>query len=188
MSRRANRLGSLHFIFEIGRCPRCMRESFIAAFLSWLAYGLYVVLCVRFFNSGPYYAVMVLPLCLSVLWLVHIIAYAVRFTKREAQFYSVDSTGPSRRTEWSNRRAAMKAFMRVAGGIALATSLPVGARTAVTDAPSQSKPNNKAIGRQYAMNCYSGQCAGNTFCCEWGNNSWCCENGTSCDPSTYGCV
>ncbi|WP_353026324.1 DUF3624 family protein [Mesorhizobium sp. M0991] len=168
--------GSLRFLYDIGRCPKCMRQSFIASCIGWLA--VWVIIGSGFITSaGPilHYSVA-LALLLSGLWLLHLVIYAIRYSLRRTKLQSPSDVKAGEHSPL--RRSFIANFSTAFASMAIMTTMP---RTVEFDS------HKKGAGTQLAMNCYDGQCGPGTFCCQWGNSSWCCQDGTSCDSSNHAC-
>ena len=123
-----------HFVASItivlGRCPKCMRQSFLAAFgASMLAAVAWVVIG----GNAVTIAGVIAALGLTALWLAHLVAYAVRSV--------ATSDGPrncgSTPVEMMSRRDMIPTLARVFGAMALATALPASAAFAQNRALSQ---------------------------------------------------
>jgi len=102
------------FFANLGACPRCMRLSFVAAFLaSTCAVG-------AFWSSGRSVWTLTFALAgllFSMLWTAHIVTYAARVSGRRRGDRRVLIADPA-------RRAFLPVFARALGVVALATALP----------------------------------------------------------------
>ncbi len=100
---------------DLGRCPRCMRQCFIAATAGWA-----VTVSTWVFGGGSTITEFsgALALVLTSLWLLHITVFAARVV--------ADPTQPASAHVATDhaRRAFICAFSRAFGGVALATALP----------------------------------------------------------------
>ncbi len=101
---------------QLGRCPTCMRQSFIAALISSLTAA-----AAWLWLGRPLMAALISVTAtgLVLLWLAHVVAYARRAqadgpTQRDADH---DLPDPS-------RRALAPGFAKLVVGVALATALP----------------------------------------------------------------
>jgi hypothetical protein len=102
---------------HLGRCPRCMRQSFIATLGAW-AFTLWALLSV---GETVVTALMAaLALGLSALWIGHLIAFAARATPAFKERNKTDAASG----EGLSRRQLMPMFARTLGAAALATALP----------------------------------------------------------------
>lgn len=161
-----------------GRCPRCMRQSFLAASSAGIVtialFGIF-----RELNAVTVVAAIGF-LTTTLLWLAHITAFACRVASGKLR-QSVRSEGDTR-----DRRTVLLNFGQAFVAMALATSaMPVRwPMSRPKEDTSEPKPEKRTL---LAMNCWDGQCGGGTYCCQWGDDSWCCQNGTSCAPSVRGC-
>src|SRR5262245_40454613 len=97
----------------LGHCSRCIAQSFVAAITSWTALLLLLSLSAA---ALPTLLVLLTAIGATCLWLLHLAAYAVRSTiQRRGSGVSVGR---------SSRRAAIVAFAKAMGVIAIATALP----------------------------------------------------------------
>lgn len=119
------------FLYRIGRCPKCMRESllFAAASLSLWAASLAIAAVYgdAFRNlSVARHLLSALSAVAVLLWLLHVGVYAIRSA------YGHASTTPVEPAEWassnqfvgSGRRHALRALVKAFIGAAAATVLP----------------------------------------------------------------
>jgi hypothetical protein len=158
--------------YVLGRCPRCMRRSFLvalglslaAAALYWISGGNGVVAAAAAFACSAGLA----------LWLAHLAAFAWRATLGERKREKHQAVAGDRRT-------AVQTFGRAFVSIALATSLGP-ARSLLLANPEKERE------MLLALACWDGKCYEGTFCCQWGDDAWCCQNGTTCAPSIRGCI
>jgi hypothetical protein len=104
------------FILSLGRCPRCMRQCFIAAFVSWIT----AAAAWLFFGLSTITELIgVIALAPAWLWVSHIAVLASR-TVAHTRRAALDNPVVD-----SSRRAFIPTFARVFLGITLATALPV---------------------------------------------------------------
>ena len=95
---------------RLGRCPRCMRMAFHAAFAGWGLVPISFLL-----NAGQLTRVAaLLAVGLTALWIAHLVAFASR---RE-------TVGAHETADLPTRRAAIMGFSRAFALILLATALP----------------------------------------------------------------
>lgn len=94
---------------HLGRCPKCMRQSFLAAAAAW---GLAATLWLVNAMGIVMLAAMAAALGATLLWLAHLAAYAVRAARATA-----DAPLESRRRFASN-------LLKAAGAMAIITALP----------------------------------------------------------------
>ncbi|GLR59337.1 DUF3624 family protein [Rhizobium indigoferae] len=161
-----------------GRCPRCMRQSFLAASVAGIVtitlFGIY-----REINAITVLATTGFGATI-LLWLAHITAFAWRVASGKVR-QSALSDGATQ-----ERRTVLLNFGQAFVAMALATSaIPV--RWPMIPSNVDKSDPKREKGTILAMNCWDGQCGGGTYCCQWGDDSWCCQNGTSCAPSVRGC-
>lgn len=99
---------------NLGRCPKCMRQSFLAAFIAWtLAIAVWVIIG----NDAITDTTLIIAICLTALWTAHLIAYAVRSAANSER---LQGTG----FEMKSRREIIPTFARALGAMALATVFP----------------------------------------------------------------
>jgi hypothetical protein len=86
---------------KIGRCPRCMRTTFICAFAAWCAY-----LAVRLLwpASGLPAVVAILAIGLTTLWLAHTITFGTRLFRRLSNKYLNHPQPPTEHFDGITRR------------------------------------------------------------------------------------
>lgn len=139
---------------QLGNCIFCIRTAFQVAAFSWGA-----VVLGYFSNSAIIlYVTLGLSVCLTLLWIAHLIAYSVR-TSRFTGYAQ-----PNPRAEILSRRAAIPVFARILLSVTFASTVPAIARAQACP-PGQTR---------------CGAYGGGTFCC----NGSCC-NGNCCPPGTY---
>jgi len=97
---------------KLGRCPKCFRASFTGAFLGWVA----LALALKIVPSSWRWFVLIWPLSFSILWLLHMLTFARRFTTADSPTHSHPILG---------RRRALATF---AGAFAFALLASTGAR------------------------------------------------------------
>lgn len=164
-----------------GRCPRCMRQSYLAAFLAGIVTAaLFGFL--REINTITFLAATVF-LSATLLWISHLAAFAWRVAPGKIRQSSHRNKGASR-----DRRTALVNFGQAFVAVALATSAMPVRWPLFSHHPDQNdnEPKRKG-GTLLAVACWDGKCGSGTYCCQWGDDAWCCQNGTSCDPSIRGC-
>ena len=74
----------------LGRCPRCMRQAFLAALGAWGLAAALIALDVGSWMATP---MVVVAIGLTGLWLAHVAAFALRVAM-SARHAEVDSRGP----------------------------------------------------------------------------------------------
>ena len=164
---------------KLGRCPRCMRQSFMAAFAAW---GL--VLAISLVASKPVFMPVVLA---AALWLAHLATFARRaaLTARRAS--------PSQAPALS-RRQFLPIFVRVFVAAALLTALPAGMR-ALADDPCDACDKGAAYCFQCCSCKHDNSIAGcanvpdpdkRRNCYDQAATDWCNCN-CDCNPSVPSC-
>lgn len=103
---------------NLGRCPKCMRQAFLAALFSWIAVA---ATGVAVDETIVTVALAAVALGLSALWLAHLATYAARVTARGG---AAPAAGKG---DGLSRRELIPVFARTLGGIALATAMPAAA-------------------------------------------------------------
>jgi hypothetical protein len=139
---------------KLGRCPRCMRQSFLAALAAWAVAGIAWAI---FGSNIVAAAAIIVALGLNALWIAHLIAHATR---------SVAASGAQRseRAAAMSRREIIPAFARALGAMALVTAWPAGAA--------------------FAANCCDcSQCRSDQVCCNTANGCCGCFPGSIRCPS-----
>lgn len=63
------------FSTKIGRCAKCMRQSFTVALAAWGVFGIGLMILP---NSMVQNAIGIMALGLTALWMLHVVAYALR--------------------------------------------------------------------------------------------------------------
>lgn len=101
-------------IQNLGRCPKCMRQSFLVALAAWAA----AIIARVMDGSGALSIGIALGAgALSLLWVAHLLAYAARSV---APLPAGDSSG----AETLSRRDIIPKFARAVGVMALVTATP----------------------------------------------------------------
>lgn len=135
----------------LGRCPRCMRKSFLAALGAW------VLAFAAGATVGPATAVATAcgaaALGLSGLWLAHVVAFASRMTAATARNLAGDARPgtPAGRARLRTRREIAVEFARTAAFVALATALSTKVALACVQPPKRCSANS---------DCTCSQCCG----------------------------
>src|ERR1700687_3904635 len=128
---------------SFGRCPKCMRQSFLAALCAWTS----VVALQLFVGESTLTATaIVVALGLAALWVAHLVAYATRAVATP----KVRRDRTAIQASLMSRRETIPAFARALGAIALATALP--ATTVFADAK-----------------CDCSRCSSDQYCCPTAN-------------------
>jgi hypothetical protein len=167
---------TLQFLcYKIGRCSRCIRQSFLVSLFAWsvvaLAVAIDSVLAVHIFRP-----ILLIPaVLLSVLWLTHLIVFAMRSAIRPNEPRKASQRGGSHDSAAVSRRSIFATFATSFSGMALATMLPSIA----------SAQNRYWCGPNDYRGVY---CSGNQQCC-WAYHvsspfAYCCING--CGPAQDG--
>lgn len=173
MSQFLTRLG-ITTLHKLGRCAFCMRAAFVSAAFVWLfAFLVQVVIP----NRIVAVALMIAASALSILWLAHLTAYAVRSARCKVSTVTIDVSGTV--TKFS-RRDLVPFFVRTFALAAVATVLPVLFTSARAD-EGCSGDTPYACGTQY---CCSGSavwhCKGYTGSVEnWRQEGSFCTNANS---------
>lgn len=159
----------------LGRCPRCMRQSFLFALGAW---AVTIVLAVA--QVGPTLVSMgvVAATSLTLLWFGHITAVALRSAKHEYGIARNGSGGTaSHDSPVGPRRRFMLAFVKSAVFVAAVTALPVRAVLAGT-CPCKD-PTPKCCW-SYDAKFYV--CApDDAVCCSHPTNPWFCGKDQNCN-------
>ena len=108
------------FLRRIGTCPKCMRESFLAAAASWVACLAAGLAGAGFGTYLPLAAGSIVAGLLTLLWLVHLVVFAVRALPGSGG--APDSVAPVAGATM-HRRAFVLRFASVVLGAAMATGL-----------------------------------------------------------------
>ena len=130
---------------NLGRCPKCMRQSLLAAACAWT-----IVFVLQLLRGEHTVAVAatVVAFALSTLWVSHLVAYAARSVAVPDRRDRVTSHGPL-----MSRRETIPAFARALGAMALATAWP--ATRAFADAKCDC---SKCTSEQYCCPTANGYC------------------------------
>jgi len=107
---------------RFGRCAACMRKSFAAAAMTWLALSLLASLAGGHLPRTVTLPALALAAGLTALWLLHLAALAARATQH-SQGQHENSTGRSQRRDF------LLVFARSMVGAALLTSIPAFAQS-----------------------------------------------------------
>ena len=113
ISTRARRLVDAN----LGRCPKCMRISFLASLAAWA-----LLVAVNLIDDQSAFTAVatISALAFTVLWIAHLVAYATRA--------AMGSDKPNDRsvepTAVLSRRQIIPIFARALGAVALSTALP----------------------------------------------------------------
>jgi hypothetical protein len=129
----------------LGRCPRCMRQAFLATLGAWGLAAALIALDVGSWMATP---MVVVAIGLTALWLAHVAAFALRvaISARHAEV-EPSSTGAS-----PDRRQFAAEFARVAAFAVVATALATRTNSVL------------AQGR-----CDCSKCSSNQVCCPTAN-------------------
>ncbi|BAB54555.1 mlr9161 (plasmid) [Mesorhizobium japonicum MAFF 303099] len=143
----------LGFLYRIGQCQKCMRQSFVAAMA--LVSGA-IVITAGFERSFPALTLAVVSLAsaATALWIIHIVVFGLR-AATYARSPRQDEDGLDKPRTFS-RRALIGLFLKTVAGATLATALP-GLAAAMGECPGK-------------MNCGFSSCAqsGQVWCCPRG--------------------
>lgn len=127
---------------SLGRCPRCMRKSFLAALAAWLLALAAATLAVP---SALVLGIAAGAIGLSVLWIAHVLSFALRSAATagkapggEGRPTGHDGSAAAART----RREVMFEFARAAAFAALATALSAKAALACVQVPKSCSANS----------------------------------------------
>jgi hypothetical protein len=131
----------------LGRCPRCMRKSFLAALAAWAM--VFVADAMRV-PSAAGMALTLVSLGLSALWLAHVAAFAGRATAAAMSKGSSGATMPTSSPLRSRREVAIE-FARTTAFVALATALSTKVALACVQPPKSCSANS---------DCTCSQCCG----------------------------
>ncbi|HTW34605.1 MAG TPA: hypothetical protein VMD53_08300 [Rhizomicrobium sp.] len=114
---------------NLGRCGKCIRQSFAAALGAWIAVAVVVMFTGFSWIAAAMAAGATLP---SGLWLAHLTAYAARAARCRVSTATADAIGNVTR---HSRRDLFPFFVKTFAAVALASvfqSLPTGARAQST--------------------------------------------------------
>ena len=134
------------FLYKIGVCPKCMRQSFIAATLSLALLG-----AVSLVNGPDRSLTFLIPLVIAIglvmVWLLHVVVFGLKAASQN-RLVSVDS----------DRRTFFFVAMRA-----------MGVATVFTSMPGMALASGECGGR---LNCGWGACAqkvgASAYCCPQG--------------------
>jgi hypothetical protein len=162
---------------HLGRCPRCMRQSFIFMLGAW---GLVLVLLFATYSSTPTVTSAIVATSLTILWLSHLTAFALRAARNgtPAMRGMAGANSPSDSLVQPRRRFIL-AFTKGAAFAALATAFPFGTVFA------QTCPCAAPLKCCYSTDAKYYDCApSDAMCCGDPTNPWHCNSGQRCDGST----
>ncbi len=145
------------FLYRIGSCPKCMRQSAFAAAASGVTTGVVEFLPLGQLHDVAFFAVSLLFVTLTSLWIAHVATFAIRNIKRFEP--NVGETNPSdmRAHDQKKRRAALKNFAKlIIGGIAISAF------------PSLASADGDCSDRLYC---------GYSRCTPFGQRATCCPRG-----------
>ena len=116
-------------VHALGRCPKCMRKAFLAAFAAWVTAVFTIAV------GGPLWmgaATAIVALGLTALWLAHIGAFARRMTTVPPHAVSALAVSVPARTGTApfSRRQLMSKFARMATFAVVASVLSTRANSA----------------------------------------------------------
>jgi hypothetical protein len=148
------------FLYRVGRCPRCMRQSFLAMAAGWMALLLAL-------GTGPLLnSALLIPLTaicailFTLLWSTHVLTYAMRKRAKLSSDRQIDSVDMRRRQFFT---ATAYPFGAAVVAVAVATAFP-------------------RLARADVYTCGNTSCDQGTLCCtDHSGNGYCCEEGTSCN-------
>ena len=165
------------FLYRIGQCPRCMRQSFLVAACSLAAAAL-TLLFGDSLSALAISGILAIAAASVVLWLIHIVVFAIRGLRRPEVLQSKETGMPGERpadagqpglgsNALASRRSAVLLFLKLAAGAVLATALP-----------SRAMAWGECPGK---LNCGNSSCGG--------GGVWCCPKGypilNLCNCSCY---
>jgi hypothetical protein len=166
---------------KLGRCPTCMKTSFLAAAAAWLlALGVATQT-----SSAAGTVVWLAPVAFTMLWIAHLAAFAGRATRgafQKAQERDRRLGRPAATPTRRSRRRFVLHFARTFAIAAVATSIPLRLQ-----AQSCSCADADCFCPAEYPNCFINPATQESFCCAYGDTgcgspllSWCCPNGTNC--------
>ncbi len=160
---------------KLGHCPKCMRQSFLVMLVAW---GVTGVLAVAAAGVGLAGASAVAAGCLTLLWLGHVAAFALRSARNGNVRRGIGNGGAAPpESPVGPRRRFMLAFVRSAAFAATATAFPYGSVFAATCRCSGSTPK---CCWSYDAKYYV--CAPrDAVCCGHPKNPWFCNSDQSCN-------
>ena len=150
------------FLYRVGRCPKCMRQSFLAMAAGWTALLLAL-------STGPVLDSVVLirltaicAISFTLLWSTHVLTYAMRRRAKLSSDSRIDSVDVHRRQFF---RATAYPFGAAVIAVAVATAFP-------------------RLARADVYPCANTSCDQGTICCsDSSGNGYCCDARTSCNGS-----
>ncbi len=170
------------FRTKLGRCPKCMKTSFLAAAAAWA-----VALALASMPTVPSIgaAIWAVPAVLTLLWIGHLASFAGRATRgafrRAEDEERIRGASASAMIRWPRRRFLLT-FAKMLVIAAAATALPFRAMAqdcSCADPECTCPPD--------APDCYINPARQESFCCAYGDVgcsspllSWCCPNGSNC--------
>jgi hypothetical protein len=151
------------FLYRVGRCPKCMRQSFLAMAAAWIALLLALSTKSLLNSVALIDSTAIGAILFTLLWSIHVFTYAARKKSRLSSEIPIDAVDFSRRRLF---KTTAYSFGAAAISVAVATAFPKLARADV-------------------YQCGNTTCDQGTICCtnNYNGNSYCCEAGTSCDGS-----
>ncbi len=159
---------------HLGRCPRCMRQSFVFMLGAW---GLALALPFATSSPTPAVASAIAAASLTLLWLGHLAAFALRAAGNGAPAMRGMTGAPSPSdSPVQPRRRFMLAFTKAAAFAALATAFPLGTVFA------QTCPCAAPLKCCFSFDAKYYDCApSDAMCCGHPTNPWHCNSGSSCN-------
>jgi hypothetical protein len=106
---------------KVGHCSRCMRTSVRVTIAAWI-----VVAITRLLSNAPFAvtSVLVLAYCASILTVLHIVAFSIKFTKRQ-QRYAREARSNGQAPEVDQRkRSAIAVFSRALVSASVVSAVP----------------------------------------------------------------
>src|ERR1700691_121542 len=164
---------------RLGRCPRCMRQSLLAA-----VSGLVLALALTVLAHAPLLVVSswIAAFALAALWVAHVVAFSLRAAIASRKAAVRSGSGAA---SWE-RRKFLGAFAKTLLLVAAATVFPVTFRAASADecsCPQVALPNGVFNTARQECAC----CASNQVGCTSAKKTWCCDKGHDC-PGDDGCT
>ena len=155
---------------KLGRCPRCMRQSLLAA-----SAGLVLALALTVLAPAPLLVAIgwIAAFALAALWVAHVVAFSAR-----AAIAGRDGAERKRADRWQ-RRKFLEVFAKTLLLVAAATVFPVTFRAASADecsCPQVALPNGVFNTARQECAC----CASNQVGCTSAKKTWCCDKGHDC--------
>lgn len=132
-----------HLVRKIGSCATCMRQSLEAAIVAWIL----LAFMITYYPGSPLqFAIQIIASALSLLWLIHVAAYAARALNRSrvTDEQAAGRVGANALPNELERRRAIGVLVRAAA-IGAVSSLPI-------------------ILRPTAAFAFCGQCSKNSDC------------------------